>query len=169
MIKDELNNEYNVILCRHSLLLDLFEKEDHLFAAQCISWVVSIIQFTEILIYYRHYHIFPSDYVKDLVLTPLPCQSPLKEIVPESEIPELDLAEEISIESSEESYIEHLSKKKFPPKKLSCQLSNIMTGSGKVCKPQKIKQKSLAKRYPGKMDKQLQKIWNSLRKDGLIL
>jgi len=36
MTEHQSNNKYNVILCTLSLLLDQFEKEDQLFAAQCI-------------------------------------------------------------------------------------------------------------------------------------
>jgi len=71
MTEHTFNNEHNVILCSVSILLDRFERENQLFAAQCTWWLASIIQFTEVLIYYRHYEIFPSDYIKNLVVTPL--------------------------------------------------------------------------------------------------
>jgi len=63
MIGHNLNNEYDVIVYTLSVLLDRLETEDQLSAAQCIWWLASIIQFTEILIYYRRYKVFPSDYV----------------------------------------------------------------------------------------------------------
>ena len=82
MVLHKFNNDYDVILWAVSALLDRFNKEDKLFAAQCIWWLASIIQFTEILSYYQGiiqfteilsyyqvYKIFPSDYVEDLVLT----------------------------------------------------------------------------------------------------
>ena len=43
-------NEYEVILWALSYQLGCFEKEDQLFAAQWMSWLACIIQFTEILI-----------------------------------------------------------------------------------------------------------------------
>jgi len=98
MTEHKFHNEYDIILHMLSWFLDPFEKGDQLLSAQSIWWTASIIQFTEILIYYRDYTIFHSDFVKDLVVMPLPFQLPLKRIVPESEIPELDLAEEINFE-----------------------------------------------------------------------
>jgi len=70
MTEHKFNNKYEVILCAFSLLLNRFEREDRVFAAQCIRELASIIQFTEILTYNRHYKVFPSDYVKNLVVTP---------------------------------------------------------------------------------------------------
>jgi len=162
-------NDYDILLCALSLVLDRFEKEDQSFAAQCIWWLASIIHFTEILIYYRHDKIFPSDYVKDLVVTQPTYQSILEEIVPESDISELDLCEEICIDSLRNSYIEHLLRKKFLSEEPRKHPSNITTRSGKVFKPQRVQQKTLAKRDPGNTDKQLQNIRHSLREDGLIL
>jgi hypothetical protein len=43
--------------------MDRFERTQSLFAAQYIWWLASIIQFTEVLSYYRHYKTFPSEYV----------------------------------------------------------------------------------------------------------
>jgi len=70
------NNEYDVILCALSLLLDHFEKDNQLFAPQCIWWLASIIQFTKILIYYCHHKIFTSDYINNLVVSPVLNQAP---------------------------------------------------------------------------------------------
>ena len=74
MVVHKFNTEYNIILCTFSILLDQFKKEDQIIAAQCIWWLASIIEVTEILIYYRQYRLFPSDYVKNLAVTALPSQ-----------------------------------------------------------------------------------------------
>jgi len=92
MVEHKINNEYDVILCALYLLLDCFEMQEQLFATQCIWWLASIIQFTEIFVYYRHYKIFPSDYINNLVVTPIPDQVPEEILVPESDTPLLDLA-----------------------------------------------------------------------------
>jgi hypothetical protein len=41
-------------------------------AAQCIWWLASIIQFAEIFINYEYYTIFPSEYINNLEVSPLP-------------------------------------------------------------------------------------------------
>ena len=86
MVEHDLNNMYNIILCALSLLLDRFEKENQLFAAQCIWCIASIIHFTEMLINCRHYQVFPSDYVKNLVSTPSPARVKEGSLIPETEI-----------------------------------------------------------------------------------
>jgi len=78
--------------CVRSLLLDWFKKANQLFAAQCIWWLASIIQFTEVLIYYHQYNIFPSDYIKNLRVTPSPDKPANRLLIPESDILELDIA-----------------------------------------------------------------------------
>jgi len=83
MVEHKFNNEYDIILHALSLLLDHFEKDDQLFAAQWIWWLASIIQFTEILTYYRHYKIFPSDFITDLVVALLPTGVPDEDFIPE--------------------------------------------------------------------------------------
>jgi len=67
MVEHNFNNEYKVILFTLSALLDQFEKEDRFFAAQCIWRLASTIPLTEILIYFQHSKVFPSDYTKNLV------------------------------------------------------------------------------------------------------
>jgi len=62
-----------------------------MFAAQCISWLESIIEFTEILNYYRHYKVFALEYVKDLVVSSLLNPAIAGSHNPESEIPVLDI------------------------------------------------------------------------------
>ena len=71
MVEHMFNNEYDIILCALSLFLDHFEEEDQVFAAQCIWWIAGIMQFTEILTYYRHSKVFPSEYVANLLITSL--------------------------------------------------------------------------------------------------
>jgi len=71
MVLHEFSNDYGMILWSILALLNRFEKEDTLFAAQCIWCQESIVQFTEILTYYRHYKIFPSHYLRECVVTPL--------------------------------------------------------------------------------------------------
>lgn len=81
------------------MLLDHFEKDDQLFAAQCIWWLTSKIKFTEILIYYRHYRILPSDYVHNLDVSPLPERAKVGSMIQGSQIQALDINES-EIESS---------------------------------------------------------------------
>jgi len=153
MVKYKFNNEYEVILCALSLILDCLETEDQLFAAQWTWWLASIILFTEILIYYRQYKIFPSDYVQNCIATPLPDQSSKRVVMPDEDIPELDLVEEIGIESSGENHIEHLSRKKFLPNSFIQGFRQDIpidtTWSGRTFKLQKLNQKELRKWYPG--------------------
>jgi len=73
------------------LLLDQIEKEDRLFAALCIWWLASVIQFTDILTYYRLYKKIPSEVIRDCVVTPLPTQETAEALIPESNIPALDI------------------------------------------------------------------------------
>lgn len=168
MTEHTFNNEHNVILCSVSILLDRFERENQLFAAQCTWWLASIIQFTEVLIYYRHYEIFPSDYIKNLVVTPLLDWLPSEEMNSESNIAQLNFATVI-ITPAKGSYIEHPSRKKYLPKELNNNLSIDRTRSGKVFKPERLKQKDLRKGYPGFSNKQLAEGRKSLQKDGLII
>jgi hypothetical protein len=58
----KFDNEYDVLLFRFSLLVDRFLRDDNLFAAQCVWWLAKIIQYTEVLQYYRLYKILPSKY-----------------------------------------------------------------------------------------------------------
>jgi hypothetical protein len=64
-------NDHDIIICIFSRLLDGFEKNDQLFAAQCIWWLAHLIQWTEVLTYYRHYRIFPSEYKEPIEGEPL--------------------------------------------------------------------------------------------------
>jgi len=112
----KLNNEYHLVLFTLSIHLDQFEKEDQSFAAQCVWWLASIIQFMEILIYYRHYKLFPSEVVQDCVVTRLPDRSSGRESVSKNDIPEMNLPQEIHLDSPQIDYTEHLSRKKFLPR-----------------------------------------------------
>ena len=73
-------------------------------------------------------------------------------VILEDNISQLDLAEEDIIITSEDHPIPITS-----------------TRSGKVVKPKTIKQKTLAKRYPRKTDKEQHKIRASLRREGLLV
>jgi len=98
MVEHKFDNEYHVIVFALSSLLDRFEKEDWLFAAQCIWWQASIIQFMEILIYYGHHKLFPSDVIKNCVDTQL-LQTAFEEIcIPEFDIPLIDINHGLDIE-----------------------------------------------------------------------
>jgi len=107
--------------------------------------------------------------MRDCVVTPLPDQASKEVVVSEDNISKLDLAEENIAQASRGNYIENLSRKRLLHKQSSWHSSIDQTRSGKVFKPQRIKQKMLAKKYPGKPAKQLQEIRNLLRKDGSIL
>jgi len=96
------------------LLLDHFEKEDQLFAALCIWWQANIIQFTEILIYYRHYKIFPSDDKNYLEVTPVSDKPVESLLISESDIPELNLS--TKYKNSNRKVLEYLSREKSLPR-----------------------------------------------------
>jgi len=87
MVEHKFHNEYGILLCTVSLVLDHFERDDQLFAAQCVWWLATIIRFTEILIYYLHYKVFPSEYVNDLGVSPLTNPGIAGSLIPASEIP----------------------------------------------------------------------------------
>jgi len=158
MPEHKFDNEYDVIIFALSVIFDQLEKNDHIFAAQYIWWLASIIQYMEILLFYRQYNIFLSYYVKNWIVTPLPKVNKGAEL--EQEIFELQLAEVI-LEKSDSSTL----------RRNSATTRRIIwsTRSGKVFKPHKVRQKLLAESYPGQSNTQLQEIQNSLRKDGLIL
>jgi len=154
----KFNNEYDMIIFALSTILNQLERQNQIFAAQCIWWLASIIQYMEILLFYWRYQIFPSYYVKNCIVTPLPAVN--EEVQPEKEIPELDLAEGIIEESEHQSLQGDLA---TPRTVLGS------TRSRRVFKPQKLKQKELKQWYPRRSNKQLQMIRDSLRTDGLIL
>lgn len=87
------DTEYDLIIFTLSIILDQLERKDQLFDAQCMWWLASIIQYTEILHFYRRYKSFPSYYVKNQIATPLPAVN--KDVQPGQEITELDLVEAI--------------------------------------------------------------------------
>jgi len=117
--------------------------------------------------------ILPADFVVNLVVTPLPdCQS-RKDISFEENIPQLHWVNDIIMDSSKGSYAEHPSRNKFLPesftKESSSSTFNNKTRSGRVFKPETLKQKDLRKRYQGVRNTQPAKVRKSLPKDGLIL
>jgi len=169
MTKQTFENDYDIIVFVFALLTRRFQREDNIFAAQCIWWLAGIIQYKEILRFYFEYQVFPSEYIKDCVVTPLPERTSEEIAIPDDDISELDLAEEPITKSSKRNYVEHLSRRKFLPKESSSKSVLNQTRNRKVFRPQKIKQKTLAKKYPGRTNRQLQEIRNSLRKDVLIL
>jgi len=129
MRKHRFNNEYDVLLFTLSALLHRFENEDRLFAAQCIWWLANIIQLTEILTYNPHYKVFMSDYVKNLVVTPLlgSATSPLG-----SEISALDIEE-----SNHHSDLNP--RGALPNQRTNTRLRSHLTHSGRILKkPKKI-------------------------------
>jgi len=83
MTEVKIANDYDHIGRPLSLLLRHFQKEDNPFAAQCIWWLASIIQYTEILKFYFKYQTFPSEYIKDCIVMPLPNPVNKEIIVPE--------------------------------------------------------------------------------------
>jgi len=95
MVSHEFDNDHDIVLCALIALLDFFEKEDKLFAAHCIWWLTSIIQFTEILTYYCQYKIFPSEYLSDRLVMPLDKPREPKDLVP------VDLISELGFNSHE--------------------------------------------------------------------
>jgi hypothetical protein len=63
----------------------------NLFAAQCVWWVASLIQLTDILVYYHRYNIFPSEYQNQFEESSVGNTRKSPEIVPERDIPPLEL------------------------------------------------------------------------------
>ena len=98
MVERKFNNDYDIIVCAFSLFLWQFQKENNYFAAQCIWWVGSIIQYTEILRFHLKYNIFPSDYIRNCTVSLLPSQIHKETIVPESETSISDLNHNSDIE-----------------------------------------------------------------------
>jgi len=52
MPEHKFDNQYNVIIFALSTILDQLERINQSFAAQCVWWLASIIQYTEILLFY---------------------------------------------------------------------------------------------------------------------
>jgi len=69
-LERKFKNDYDVWVCAVSLLLRRIATEDNIFAALCISRLASIIQYTEILKFHLQYNIFPSDCIRDCIVTP---------------------------------------------------------------------------------------------------
>lgn len=111
----KFNIIYDVILCFWTLLLDCFEKEESLFVVQCIWWLASIVQFTEIRTYYLLYRIFPSDYIKKTMVTPLLRRSVEGSSVRESGIPSWDITTDITEHSPDPAVAIYSSREKLLP------------------------------------------------------
>jgi len=102
-----------------------------------IWWLASIIQFTEILSYYGHYKIFPLDYSKDFVVTPLTQPNPDKELSFNSDISLIvisDDSEKPSLQSeSEQAITVHWTRSKLlPQNRTSGSANSNTTHSGKI-------------------------------------
>jgi len=91
MIRQPFDNDSDITVYAFSLLIRRFNKEDNIFAARCIWWLASIIQYTEIFKFYLESQIFPSTNVKDCVVTPHPKRVPEETIIPDSDIADLQL------------------------------------------------------------------------------
>jgi len=91
MTTREFTNHYHIIIYALFLLIHGFKKEDNIFAAQCIWWLASIIQYTEVLTYYFDYQIFPSECLRDFTVTLLPQKDDSGTIVPDADTPEIGL------------------------------------------------------------------------------
>ena len=127
MFTHGFNNMYNIRLCALSLLLDHFDREDQLFAAQYIWWLASIIQFTELLIYYCHYKVFPSGNSNDVVVSPLPNPRLAWSLLPESKTPVSDINNsDTEVHSGRSNFLHNYQGKK--------QLQLHTTRSGKIFK-----------------------------------
>jgi len=126
MVEYKLDNEYNIMMFASSSLRDWFEKDYWLLAAKCIWWVVSIIQFTEILINYRHYKLFPSEVIRDCYVTPLPQTASKKMAIPESDIRLFDIGHDSDCEG-------YLSQATILPRNRPSKLSST-THSGNLSK-----------------------------------
>jgi len=98
MTKGKFSNDNDIIGYALSLLSQQFQEEDNWFAAQGIWWLSSIIQYTEILKYHLEYNMFPSKYLKECMVMPLPPQIDNKVSIPVSDIPELDVDVTFGIE-----------------------------------------------------------------------
>lgn len=153
-------NEYDIIVCALALLLRQFENEDKWFAAQCIWWLVSIIQYTEILKYHLEYNPYPSVYLRDCIVTPLPRQEDKGDLVSELDIPELQLASDAVFRSQ--------SIQREVAEAWSILPNNRRTRSGRIVKPVNRSNTKLRKRYPRKTQQQPKSIGASLKDDGSI-
>jgi len=168
MVEHKFNNECDIILYGFSYLLNRFEQKHQLFAVQCIWCLASITRFTETLMFYQHYRIFTSDYLGNLVVTPL--DKPLKPSVSESDSSELEL-------QLDNSQLHWESDTNHHPSSIKCELAEARSippvdqkiRSGRIVKPVNHSNKELQKRYPRRNKKQLQCLWAPIKKDGLIV
>jgi len=98
MVERTFQNNYDIIVFGLSLLLRQSQKQHNIFAGHCVWWLASIIQYTEIFKYYLEYQIFQSDYNRDCIVTTLPSLVNEMVVVPEFDIPPLDLDQGSSVE-----------------------------------------------------------------------
>jgi len=137
MVEHKFNNKYNMILCAVSLLLDRFDKEHQVFAAECIWWLACIIKVTEILVYYRHNETFLSDYIINFEVTPWPSTLPEWSFIPESVIPVSDINHDSDSEVISSRW-------ELPPKSKNKNQAKLNTTcSGKVFKNTKCQEPSI--------------------------
>jgi len=170
MDERRFTNDYDINAYALSLLIRRFPKEDNIFAAQCIWWLASIIQYMEILRYYLKYQTFPSEYLRDCTVTPLSEQVNDGTIIPER------LSGEVIVPDSDISELQLDSETEFWSESVSEAIAetqgvlpiNRRMRSGRVVKPGVFPNKKRRQRYPGRIEKQLKALWFSIKKDGLI-
>jgi len=121
-------NHHNIIVYALSLLNQRFQKQDNLFAAQCIWWLANILQYSKILKYHFEYLVFPSDYLRDCIVTTFQHQDDIGTIVPVLDIPVLDLHYNSDIKGQSCQEEVQISRRSTKQKQL------IITWSGRVFK-----------------------------------
>jgi len=128
-----------------------------------------MIRYTEILKFHLQYNTFPSEYVRDCIVTPLPNNSSEDILIPEDNSLDLVSADENIAKSSRGNCFKRSAKARFLPKESSEHSIINQICSGKVFKLQKIKQKTLGNKYPGRTNRHLNKIRDLLQKNRLIV
>jgi len=159
MTEQKFNNDYDIIVCALSLSIRRFQKEDIIFATQCIWWLASIIQYTEILKFYLQYQVLPSEYIENCVVTPL--AQPSDAVDHNSDIPEiqLDLDMDYHTKTIQQDVAEVQS---ILP-------NNRRTCSSRMVKSVNLPTNQLQKRYPRRSQQQPNSLRVFLQKDSLIL
>ena len=148
--------------------------------AQSVWWIASIIGLTEGLVTY-----IDNLRIRSEVYSTPAAQSDIINQIHPDRFKQITVSREISAISKDftedkrhdqvikncEEFLQDsvLERTKAAKRILKASKRLSKTRGGKVFKPQKIKQEELRKRYPGCSDKQLHKIRDSLRKDGLVL
>jgi len=160
MTRQTFNNDYDIIVYAFPLLIRWFKEENNIFAAQCIWWLASIIQYTEIFKFYLEYQIIPWTYGEDCVVTPLPRRVHEETIIPDSDIPEPQSDFDTAYCSKSTS--------QYIAEERSIVPVNWRMPSGRIFTPVNLTNKELRQWYLGLNKKQLQALRTSLRKDGWI-